>query len=113
MKPIMLLLPLLYSASALPGSITGKVSSVLAHSDGGNGHGVFMFMVEGSKEGNPSCSTVADGNSWAMSLEKEFGRSMYALVLAAHAQGKSVFVEGRGHCNTWSNREEPHYIIIQ
>ncbi|GLS27786.1 hypothetical protein [Marinibactrum halimedae] len=103
---------LLISNSSIAGTASGQVTEIIAHTDGGNGHGVFMFYIEGQRDNTPPCSTVGGGKAWAMSLEKESGRAMYSLLLSAQAQGKTVSVFGRGNCDSWGDREEPHYINL-
>ena len=88
------------------------MTEILVQSNEGNGHGVFMFYIAGERREVPACSTVRGGRSWAMSLEKEFGRAMYSLLLSAQSQGKDVYIHGRGHCSSWGDREEPQYIQI-
>lgn len=98
---------------AAAGGVIGNITGVIAHSgDGGNGSGLFMFSVEGQRSGAPSCNTANEGKDWAMSLESEAGRAMYALVLSAHAQGKRIYVTGTGHCDSWGDREQPEWISV-
>ncbi|GLX80544.1 hypothetical protein tinsulaeT_38840 [Thalassotalea insulae] len=98
-------LTLFFTLSAHGGSAEGKVVSIIAHSDGGNGHGVFMFVLDGERSDVPTCSTDAGGKAWAQSLEKESGRAMYSLVLSAQAQNKTIKIIGYGNCDTWGDRE--------
>ncbi len=96
--------------SAVSGTATGKIVNLLVHKQGGNGAGVFMFEMDGSRAGAPACSTIANGKAWAMSLEQESGRAMYSLVLAAYSSGKTITVNGSNTCDSWGDREEPIYI---
>ncbi len=111
-KVLFLLLMILVPTIAHSGTASGKLTQVLAHTGGGNGAGVFMFLMDGERTDPPICSTVAGGKAWALSLEKESGRAMYALALSAAAQGKSVFVYGAGNCDSWGDREQPIYMNL-
>lgn len=112
MKLFILLTGLLLCTPSFAGSVTGKVTQVLVHSDGGNDHGVIMFRVEGQRRDKPVCSTAYEGKAWAISLEKISGRLMFSLILSAQAQGKTIFIAGRGHCKSWPDREEPRFIRL-
>lgn len=101
---------LLFCSFTNAGTASGKIKNLLVHTDAGNGQGMFMFTIIGQRDGVPACSTVNNGKDWALSLEKESGRAIYSLLLTAQSQGKEVFVLGRGNCNSWGDREEPHYI---
>ena len=68
---------------------------------------VVVFNVENHTD-KPDCNTV--GDEWSISLATENGKSMYALLLSAAAQHKSVAVVGTGECQAWSDRETPLYI---
>ncbi|MGI9573802.1 hypothetical protein ACRYJU_06905 [Alloalcanivorax xenomutans] len=98
---------------AVAGTAAGYITGLMAHSGGeDSGPGVFMFTLDGDRNNAPSCSTENGGKDWAMSLESEAGRAMYALVLSAHAQGKRIYVTGTGHCNSWGDREQPEWISV-
>jgi hypothetical protein len=113
MKKFILVLGLLLLPSlTVAGEAKGKITQVLAHTYGGNGAGVFMFVLDGVRSNIPDCSTIAGGKAWAMSLENESGRAMYALALTAYSQGKIVYVHGDGTCSSWGDRENPVYMNI-
>lgn len=69
-----------------------------------------MFSA-GTHLNKPVCA-VAGFASWAIKLDTETGKHMMSLVLAAHAQGKRVHVQGTNHCNAWGDREQPFYAYI-
>jgi hypothetical protein len=106
-----LILVLLASSfqTAEAGTGGGLVTSLLVHAYGGNGSGTVMFETENNSN-KAACSTVGQGSAWAVSLEHEYGRAMYALLLSAKAQGKPISVIGEGDCAAWGDRERPAYI---
>lgn len=91
--------------AAFAGVSSGQVTQVMAHV------GDIIIFEAGSHTGKPACSTSGDG--WALSLSTNTGRSMYALILMARAQGKTITVVGEnpGVCSAWGDREAPRYII--
>ena len=101
-----------FSNTALAGTSSGKVTNIYAHvsnSAYGNADGAILFAA-GPHVNKPSCSIV--GDEWSISLGTEHGKAMYSMLLSAAAMGKSVFVEGEGNCNGWSDRESPKYMRI-
>ena len=92
------------SASAVAGDSSGKVTHLMAYS--GN---VVMFAA-GQHNNPPPCSTV--GNHWALSLNSETGKAMYAMLLSAAAQGHTVNVFGENACSAWGDRESPMYMWV-
>lgn len=111
MKPFYLILVLALSHITYAGSGSGKVQQILVHSAGGNGSGVAMFKMENNNN-KVACSTVDSGSQWAFSLENEYGNAMYALLLSAQAQGKSIVIVGANDCAAWGDRERPSYIYL-
>ena len=109
---LFILILLFASTSSMAGTASGKVTKILSHTDGGNGHGVFLFTIDGQRDNAPACSISDEKKTWALSLEKESGRAIYSLLLSAQAQGKSISVVGRGNCNSWGDSEEPRYVTI-
>lgn len=94
------------SRSVMAGSGAGKVMVLRAHA-----HDVIMFGLSGGHASRPTCA-AAVSDSWALSLSTHTGRAMYALLLSAQAQGKSVQVSGAGDCSAWPDREAPIWIYI-
>ena len=89
------------------GDGAGKVTRIYAH-DKDDGKGVIMFNVESHTNPPEECP----GHEWAFDLSTELGKAMYALLLSAAAQGKSVIVKGAGDCAAWGDRERPYWIRI-
>ena len=104
MKAIILFGMIFLQASSLvfAGSGTGKVTRI-----GVRQPDVVIFTTE-THINMPACSTV--GNDWALSLNTENGKAMYAFLLSVVAQGKSVSVTGTNECQAWADRETPLYI---
>jgi hypothetical protein len=92
------------ASSASAGSSSGIVAGIYANDDD------TIIFFAGSHEGKPACSTV--GDSLALSLATPAGRAMYAMLLSAQAQGKSVSVGGTGTCSATPDRESPRYIAV-
>lgn len=95
---------LFFMSSANAGSSSGPVTHIYAHV------GDVVMFAAGYNQSKPACSTV--GDEWALSLATQTGRAMYALILSAHAQGKSIDVGGTNQCSAWGDREAPYYIHI-
>lgn len=87
---------------AFAGNSNGQVTHVMAHAS------EIIIFEAGSHTGKPACSTSGEG--WALSLSTNSGRAMYALILMARAQGKTINVLGTGNCSAWGDRETPVYI---
>lgn len=99
------MLPIILTAgNCYAGASEGLVAAPLAHSEG-----YFMFNA-GAHANKPSCST--QGESWAVNLATVGGRGIQSTVLAAHAQGKRLYVEGKGVCDAWLDRETASFVII-
>lgn len=115
MNKLKVLTTLLLAALALPalaGTGSGSIIRIYIHSPNGSysssTEGVVMFSM--SQHLNPpSCSS----SEWAFSLDTARGRMMYALLLSAKAQKKSVIIQGDGTCSDWSDREKPYYIYYE
>lgn len=90
--------------SASAGSSTGTVAQILVVT------GDVVTFSAGSHQGKSACSTTAD--DWAFSLTTASGKAMYALLLSAQAQGKSIGVVGTQACTAWPDRETPQYIYL-
>lgn len=104
MKALFCALFLAVPAFAYAGASEGLITQPLASEQG-----VFIFSA-GTHLNKPACSTV--GDSWALNASTSGGKSMQAIVLVAHAQGKRVHVEGKGICDVWGDREAPSYLFI-
>lgn len=102
MKVLVSITIFLFACFSYAGTGTGKPFGVMAHEGD-----VFIFKTQVHDE-FPSCNQYG----WAISLLTETGRAMFSLVLAAEAQGKSVYVKGKGACVDWHDRETPRYIYI-
>lgn len=101
---ILLLIIFAITSDVCAGDSNGKVTHLMVHEGD-----VVMFAV-GPHANKPSCSTV--GDHWALSLSSEKGKAMYAMLLAAAAQGHSVGIKGDSTCSAWRDRENPRYMWI-
>jgi hypothetical protein len=79
------------------GSSSGAVTMMIVNSSN------FLFFTAGTKSNSPSCG---NNNQWALNLSTPTGRSIYALILSAQAQGKVLYIVGNGTCNGWGDRED-------
>ena len=102
---------LLLTNFSYAGTGSGQVDLITVFAQGGNGEGTLFFRTA-TNNNKANCSTIDNGKQWAITLEKEYGKSMLALLLSAEAQGKSIFVEGQGDCADWGDRERPRYAYI-
>lgn len=93
---------LLPHTPASAGSSGGLVGVMIVNSSN------FLFFTAGTKAGSPACGS---GNGqWALNLSTAVGKSTYAMLLTAQAQGKIVYVYGNGTCNGWGDREDVLYV---
>lgn len=96
------------SLGAHAGTQTGIVSDVIVRAS----DGLIWFWVSGTaKTGSPAC---AQGAAWWMIRDETSvaGKQQYAMLLAAHAAGKTVTVSGMNSCNRWSSGEDVDWIQI-
>jgi len=100
MKKILLsLLMFSLSTPAFCGHSQGPVKSYLVTI-----HGKLFFQASAGSS-RPACSTI---DEWAIDLvgpNAAAGRAMLAVIMSAHASGKSVHVYGEGKCDVWGDRE--------
>ena len=85
----------------------GTISNIKIHNT--TGTPVLMFSTNPYLE-PPTCN-ANPAIEWAVKLD-DFGKSVYSLILSAHAQGKKVFVHGDHRCDDWSDRESIFHITI-
>ncbi|MBD9393520.1 MULTISPECIES: hypothetical protein [Acidovorax] len=88
------------ACSAQAGSSSGKVTTLIINSSN------FLFFTAGVKTGSPSCG---NNNQWAINLATAQGKTIYALLLSAQAQDRTVSVFGNNACNNWGDREDVLY----
>jgi hypothetical protein len=98
---------LIISSAAFSGDGSGFVTRIYAH-EKDNGNGVIMFATQNHTVGDAKCSS----SEWAFDAHNDHGKAMYALLLSAAAQGKTVIVSGKGTCDAWGDRESPSYIYV-
>lgn len=90
----------LLACTAHAGSSSGKVTTMLINSSN------FLFFTAGVKSGSPACG---NNNEWAINLATAQGKTVYALLLAAQAQDKTVVIAGNNTCNNWGDLEDVLY----
>ena len=93
------------SGVAYAGSSAGTVGGIMPHV------GDIVIFTAGTHQSKPTCSASA-GDDWALSLSTQTGKAMYAALLLAKAQGKTVTVVGDNVCSAWADREAPRYILV-
>jgi hypothetical protein len=112
LKVLLILLVSGLTSLSFAGTGSGTVGRIYVHSPDSNlsnsVEGIVLFSVTNHLN-PPACST----NEWAFSLDNVRGRMMYAFLLSAKAQGKSVTISGAGVCDHWADRERPHWLMIE
>ncbi|MEM6649853.1 MAG: hypothetical protein AAF603_06350 [Pseudomonadota bacterium] len=63
--------------------------------------------IDGSTKSWPSC---ASSKRFAVDVTTNQGPTVVSAIIAAHAQGKEIQVEGNGTCSVWGNAETVSYI---
>ncbi len=86
------------------GTSSGKVTTMIINATN------FLFFTAGTKTGSPTCG---NNNQWAINLATAQGKTIYALLLSAQAQDKTVSVFGNNTCNNWGDREDVLYAISE
>lgn len=102
-KIIALFLTITTSFTFAAGTSTGQVGMMLVNAYN------FLFFSAGTKSGSPVCG---NNDQWVVDLSSPTGKSIYALLLYAQGQGKTVFVVGTGACANWGDREDALYITL-
>lgn len=91
---------LLLSGMTHAGTSNGKVTFMIINSTN------YLFVTAGVKTGSPACG---NNNEWAVNLGTAQGKSLYALLLSAQSQDKTVSIVGNGTCSIWADREDILY----
>lgn len=94
---------IVFPLPALSGSSGGKVNNVIVNAYN------YLFFSAGTQSGSPACS---QGNQWAVDITQAKGKSIYALLLAAQAQDKLIYVIGNDTCDAWGDRETVLYVTM-
>lgn len=74
--------------------------------------GVVMFHSNGARSSIPSCVGAGMESRFAIDVKNDAGKSMYALLLTAVAQGKQVWINGTGNCSIWGDTESVNYVYV-
>ena len=108
MNKLFLVLLLAVPSAVYAGAQTGTVSYVEVRAS----DGLVYFELSGdAKTNSPSCA--AEHFYWIIRDENSnAGKQQYAMVLAAQASGKRVFVVGLNSCARWHDGEDLNYIRI-
>lgn len=93
-----------FACSAHAGTSSGKVTTMIINASN------FLFFTAGTKTGSPSCG---NNNQWAINLATAQGKTIYAMLLSAQAQDKTVTVYGNNTCNNWGDREDVLYAMSE
>lgn len=104
MKKI-LLMSLCLCANSYAGYQMGKVQTIVVREDG-----LHYVVLEGTAAGKPACATagywmIRDENSAA-------GKSQLSVLLAAHASGRVVYIDGKNSCTRWGDGEDISTVQI-
>ncbi len=100
------LAPCLALATTSGGLVTGPLTTQW-------GVGIFGVAASGAFQGTkPACATNPPSSHWVIEIKTATGRAMWASVLQAHALGKTLFVNGKGNCDWWGDRESVDYVQI-
>lgn len=89
-----------FGPASFAGASTGKVTFMIINSTN------YLFVTAGTKTGSPSCG---NNNEWTVNLNTAQGKSLYAMLLAAQAQDKTVSIVGNNTCSQWADREDVLY----
>ncbi|MCE1191506.1 MAG: hypothetical protein LWW96_05060 [Acidovorax sp.] len=93
----------IFSGASHAGTSTGKVTFMIINSTN------YLFFIAGVKTESPTCG---NNSEWAINLGSAQGKALYALLLSAQAQDKTVSVVGNGTCSIWADREDVLYAAV-
>ncbi|WP_199100141.1 hypothetical protein [Dyella sp. ASV21] len=96
------------SQAAFAGEAQGKILSTAVISNAGF-EGIVIFTT-GVHTNKPSCSTSA--NDWAIDTKTPTGKSIYAMLITALTQNRSVTIVGNNKCDAWYDRETASGFFI-
>lgn len=72
--------------------------------------GLIIFSLSGERGAKPSCAT---NNYWIVPNENsDYGKRVYAALLAARSSGATVDVWGSGTCTRWSDGEDVELVTL-
>lgn len=89
---------------AMAGTSSGKVTTLIVNASN------YLFFNAGVKQQSPVCG---NNDQWAINLSTPKGKSIYAMLLAAKAQDRNVWVYGNNTCDEWGDREDVLYAISE
>jgi len=95
------------------GAGNGLIKTV-AVGAGGTGHApmdMVYFQVETFSMG--ACANGTVDPYFVIDTSKPGGKDMYSLVLASKLSGQTLFIAGKGTCNTLAGNEDVSYIYIK
>lgn len=95
---------MLLPVASFAGNGSGAVSQI-----GAVQNGIVVFKTS-SHTGAPVCASVA--LDWAINTSTASGKAIYALVLTAINQGKSISVTGNNTCDAWPDRETAAQVWV-
>ncbi len=108
MKRVFLIMLLAVSFNVSAGSQTGTVDYIIVRASDGL---VYFTLKGGALNARPSCATIG---YWMIKDENSSsGKLQYAMILSAHASGKTVTVSGMNVCTRWHDGEDVDYIKIE
>lgn len=71
-----------------------------------------FIAVSTAPTGAPACAIHASGWHFVLDSSTAAGRQTYSALLAAHATGNPVNIEGEGECNNENGYEDLDYVIL-
>lgn len=96
----------LFCETAAAGSQTGQLVYVRVRST----DGLIIVEMNGPVSNKPSCAGLA---YWMIEDEKSnAGKQQLALLMAAHASGQTVTIDGTGTCSRWPDGETIAMVTV-
>jgi hypothetical protein len=71
-------------------------------------NGVVLVWTPGTRTGTPTCAT--EYSRFALDSTTAGGRSLLAILLAAHSAGRSVALRGTGACTLYGDTENLQFV---
>lgn len=103
-KRLMLLAMSAVAAPAMAGTADyGSISILFAVPN------AIVFWQNGGRNAAPSCAT----GGYAVEANTVAGQSAVAMLMAAYAMRKRIWIQGTGNCSVWSDRETVDWFAIE
>ena len=110
MEKVLILILILSPSLSLAGQSDGTIKMIQA-GDGYTPENIYFLVEMNSPHTNkPACAT---DDRFALNPATQPGKTQISMLMAAHAAGKRVYINGNGSCSVMGNEfEDINYIRV-